>query len=171
MILVRWNHKPHWHRGVILHLLLLCLWHAALTDACQVQFHDRIKRLMTNMAKASQNLWTSLLHLSCNYVFVCLVQSKTKNISQSSESLVSQTKIHLTLNKLSVCFSFKQFTFFFCRIFLMSVFFLLSLHSLMLLLFQGEVKVEEPGSCCPICKKQFSGLYNSAKIIDISLIL
>lgn len=54
----------------------------------------------------------------------------------------------------------------------MSVFFLLSLHPLMLLLSQGEVKVEEPGSCCPICKKQFSGLYNSAvKIIDISLIL
>lgn len=40
-----------------------------------------------------------------------------------------------------------------------------------MLLSQGEVKVEEPGNCCPICKKQFSGLYNSAvKMIDISLI-
>lgn len=66
------------------------------------------------MAEASRNRWTSLLHLRCNYAVASLLQSKTqKYFLKFRESLVSHPKIRLTLNKASVCFSFKQFYRFF----------------------------------------------------------
>lgn len=149
-----------------MHLELLCFWPAF---ACQV----RIK---------GWQIWLKLLRM-CEprsgtvgvIMFGRSLQSKTKNISQHSEGFVCQPKIHLTSTNRPRVSALTTFWFFLLQDILDALLgraFLLSLVISLSCCPQWEVKVEEPASCCPVCKKRFSGLSSSAvKKSDATLIL